>query len=95
MGYNMKIVSKEPVSVFNNELRQDVIIEVGCKYYYKVAKPTNKKDRTANGRTVEILGFSDNFCGDAIVRYLDNNMPGRLRCNHLVPCEAIFTNYEL
>lgn len=91
----MKIISKEPVNVFNDELRQEVIIEVGCKYYYIVAKPANIKNKMANGRNVEILGFTDNFCGDAIVRYLDNNRQGTLLCNHLVPCEAVFINSEL
>lgn len=98
MAYNMEIMSTESEKVFNYDLGQDIIIEVGCKYVYSVKKPTNKKDRENNGRVVEILGFNDSFMGDAIVRYLDTNRPGRLRCSNLVPHEepyvVTFYNYD-
>lgn len=87
MGYHMEIKSTESVNCFNVDLRQDIIVQVGCKYVYSVKNPTNKKDRKDNGRKVEILGFSDSFMGDAIVRYLDNKRRGKLKCNHLLPCD--------
>ncbi len=59
MAYHMDIKSTETVKVFNNDLGQDVVIEVGCKYVYSIKKPTNKKDRKNNGRIVELLGFSE------------------------------------
>lgn len=98
MTYNMEIKSIESERVFNNDLRQDIVIEVGSKYIYNVKRPTNKKDRENNGRVVEILGFSDSFMGDAIVRYLDTNRRGRLRCGNLFPYEephvVTFYNYD-
>lgn len=89
MGYHMEIRSIESESCFNIDLRQDIIVEVGCKYVYSIKKPTNKKDRKNNGRIVEILGFSDSFMGDAIVRYLDTNRRGRLSCSHFIPYNEI------
>lgn len=98
MAYQMKIMSTESGSYFNADLRQDIIIEVGCKYIYNVKNPTNKKDRKDNRRVVQILGFSDSFMGDAIVRYLDNNRTGRLKCGHLIPYDeqyvVTFYNYN-
>lgn len=90
----MKIVSLESEEVFNQELRQKIVIEVGCKYVYSVNKPTNKRDRKFNGRIVEVLGFNDNFCGEAIVRYLDNNKQGKVNPCILKPYEIIFINYD-
>lgn len=85
MEYRKHIISEEPNSVINNETGQVVEIEVGNKYIVYMSKPTTKKDRSNNGRLVEVLGFSDEFAGDAIVRYLDNNRRGRLSPSYLMP----------
>lgn len=90
----MKIVSLDSEEVFNQELNQKVVIEVGCKYIYSVQKPTNKKDREFNGRTLEVLGFNNNFCGDAIVRYIDNNKHGKVNPCILKPYELTVINHE-
>jgi len=85
MEYRKHIISEEQKTVINNETGQDVEIEVGNKYIFYISKPTTKKDRANNGRLVEVLGFSDGFAGDAIVRYLDNNRRGRLSPSYLMP----------
>lgn len=56
----------------------EVLLEVGNLYKIAYEKPTNKKDRHNNGRIVEVLGFTDDFMGDVIVKYLDNNRRGRV-----------------
>jgi hypothetical protein len=40
-----------------------------------------------SGRIVEILGFTSDFMGEVIVRYLDNNRRGRQHINCLLPYE--------
>lgn len=85
MEYRKHIKSEEQKSVVNNETGQNVEIKVGNKYIVHMSNPTTKKDRTNNGRLVEVLGFSDEFAGDAIVRYLDNNRRGRLSPCYLMP----------
>ena len=85
MEYRKHIRTEEQKTVVNNETGQIVEIEVGNKYIVHMSKPTTKKDRSNNGRLVEVLGFSDEFAGDAIVRYLDNNRRGRLSPSYLIP----------
>lgn len=87
MEYRKKIHSYGPIETTHNTgyERTEVLLEVG-KYYDVVhANPKNKKDRNNNGRTVEILGFTDDIYGDVIVRYTDNNRRGRVRVNCLLP----------
>jgi hypothetical protein len=85
MKYNMEIRSYETENVYNQELKCFFDIEVGSEYIYRPSKLTTKKDRKNNGRIVEVLGFSSDFFGDAIVRYKDNNRRGRLNPCCLVP----------
>ncbi|PKM53573.1 MAG: hypothetical protein CVV00_11830 [Firmicutes bacterium HGW-Firmicutes-5] len=85
MEYRKHIISEEPKSVVNNETGQVVVIEVGKKYTVHMTNPTTKKDRANNGRLVVVLGFSDGFAGDAIVRYVDNNRRGKLSPCYLMP----------
>lgn len=92
MAYYMNIKSVKTEVAYNNSMQQNVIIEVGCKYIFNVTKPTNKKDRKNNGRVVEILGFSEKFMGEVIVRYMDNGRRGRLVSNHLIPYEGAINN---
>lgn len=65
-----------------------VVLEVGNKYKVTMINPTTKKDRKNNNRIVEIIGFTDSFMGDVIVRYLDNNRRGRLSVNCLLPYDG-------
>lgn len=85
MNYQMHIISDETVEVVNNETGINVKIVVGHRYIFKTSKPTTRKSRKNNNRIVEILGFSDNFMGDAIVRYVDTNRRGRLSPCYLLP----------
>lgn len=87
MSYQKKILSKEPMKVINNDTNECVILEVGRKYIFSMVNPNTIKDKKFNGRKVEILGFSDDFCGDVIVRYLDNNRQGRVIVSYLLPYE--------
>ncbi|HAE43238.1 MAG TPA: hypothetical protein DCG34_10035 [Clostridiales bacterium] len=87
MEYRKKINSYEPIKTRHNTGYEqiDVLLEVSRFYKVVHAKPANKKDRMNNGRIVEILGFTDDFCGEVIVRYKDNNRIGRVRVNCLMP----------
>lgn len=85
--YHANIKSKESNIIYNNITKQNVIIKVGKRYIFRVEKPTNEKDRKNNERIIEVLGFSDKFMGDVVVRYLDNGRRGRLRGNALIPYE--------
>ncbi len=87
MEYHMHIKSGKTENVYNTDLRRYFIIEVGKKYIFNPHNPTNKKDRKNKGRIVEILGYSSDYWGDPIVRYLDNGRRGRLCKNYLVPIE--------
>lgn len=81
------INSLKSVVVFNSEIEENVTIEVGCKYVFNILNPKNKEDRLHNGKIVEILGISDNFMGDAIVRYMDSKRRGKLNPSYLLPYE--------
>ena len=87
MEYRKKINSYEPLETFHNTgyKKIKVLLEVGRFYKVVYAKPTNRKDRNNNNRVVEILGFTDDFFGDVIVRYMDNNRRGRVRVSCLLP----------
>lgn len=87
LSYRMAIRSTEPVDTIYNcgENNIPVLLEVGKIYQIVHSKPTRKKDRANNGRIVEVLGFTDEFFGDVVVRYLDNNRRGRVRVNSLLP----------
>lgn len=87
MVYQKEIINTDDVHALYGEgiYQIKVVLEVGKLYKVTFKTPTTKKDRKNNGRVVEILGFSDSFMGDAIVRYLDNNRIGRLKVNCLLP----------
>lgn len=83
----MEIGSTESVNTTYNcgNKNIEVLLEIGRTYEIVHFKPSRKKDRDNNGRTVEVLGFTDNFMGEVIVRYLDNNRRGRVQVNCLLP----------
>lgn len=74
--------------IMQGNLKVEVILAVGNKYEIIFKKATTKKDRHNNGRIVELLGFTDTFAGDVIVKYLDNNRIGRQGPNCLFPYEG-------
>lgn len=77
--YRKTISSIDPVQATYTcgDIHLEVLLEVGQTYRIVYSKPTKKKDRANNGKEIEVLGFTDDFMGDAIVRYLDNNRRGR------------------
>lgn len=87
MEYRMKINDYGPIEIEYNTgyERRKVTLSTGAYYEVVHANPKNKKDRSNNGRIVEILGFTDDWCGDVVVRYSDNNRRGRVRVNCLLP----------
>jgi hypothetical protein len=90
MEYRKHIRSKEPVETWHTTgyETEEVYLEVGKTYKILYDKPYNKKEEKNNGRTVEILGFSDYSFADAIVRYDDNNRIGRVQVNCMLPLES-------
>ncbi len=84
--YHMKIVSVESQTVSNSTLN-NIKIVVGSQYRVHINYPTTKKARANNERDVEVLGFSDDFMGDVIIRYKDTGRRGRIS-----PCWLISTD---
>lgn len=87
MKYNMVILSTDSVKTYYTcgSKEVEILLEVGNLYKIIHEKPSNKKDRQNNGRIVEVLGFTDVFMGDVIVKYKDNNKRGRVRVSCLLP----------
>ena len=86
--YRKKINSEESVNTLYTVGGGNcipVLLEVGRRYQIVHYKPTTKKDRANNGRVVEVLGFTSDWFGDVIVKYLDNNRRGRVGVNCLLP----------
>jgi len=83
----MEILSTDSVKTYYTcgSKEVEVLLKVGNIYKIIYEKPTNKKDRQNNGRIVEVLGFTDDFIGDVIVRYKDNNRRGRISVGNLSP----------
>ncbi|SPF52706.1 conserved hypothetical protein [Candidatus Desulfosporosinus infrequens] len=87
MEYRKPINSTESIKTYSNATSdpKDVELVVGQQYIIDIVKQTTKKDRSNNNRIVEIMGFTDDFMGDVVVKYLDNNRRGRVRVNVLLP----------
>jgi len=85
----MHIRSDENITVYNHELKEDVVIEIGQKYIINPGKATNRKDRKNKGRIVEVLGFHSDFMPDVIIRYMDTKRRGRVN-----PCDLIKYNND-
>jgi len=69
-------------------LKEEIKIKVGSFYRIDLVHPSTKKARENNGREVELLGFSDVFMGDAIVRYKDTGRRGRVPPSWLIPISS-------
>lgn len=90
MEYRKSINSTDSIKSYSNATSdpKDVELVVGQQYIIDIVKPTTNKDRLNNNRIVKILGFTDDFMGDVVIKYLDNNRRGRVRVNVLLPYEG-------
>ena len=85
MQYRMNIASAASQTIYNTMLKENVQIAVGSFYVISISKPSTEKARVNNGRIVEVLGFTDDFMGDAVIRYKDTGRRGRVSLSWLMP----------
>jgi hypothetical protein len=96
MEYRKRINDYGPIETEYNTgyERKKVTLSIGEYYEVVYANPRNKKNRGNNGRIVEVLGFTDDLCGDVIVRYKDNNRRGRVNVNCLLPVNKLQSDLD-